>query len=106
MRVNSITGAVLTRLDVLSAFPTIEICTAYELDGKPLTSLPATAAVLERVTPIYEEVPGWQQDISGVRQFGDLPEAAQAYVKRIEELLGAPIEFVSVGPEREQAIMR
>jgi adenylosuccinate synthase len=106
VRVNGVTSAALTRLDVLDNFPAIELCTAYELDGERLESFPPTAAVLERVTPVFEERPGWRRDTSGVRQFGDLPKEAQAYVERIEELLGCPIEIVSVGPEREQVIRR
>jgi adenylosuccinate synthase len=106
VRVNGVTSAVLTRLDVLDNFPSIEICTAYELDGQRLESLPATTAVLDRVKPIYEEQPGWRKPTSDARRFSDLPKEAQAYVERIEELLGAPIDIVSVGPERGQAIIR
>ena len=106
MRVNGVTSAVLTRLDVLDNFSAIEICTAYEVDGERLESFPATTAMLERIKPVYEEQAGWRKDTSGVRRFADLPKEAQAYVERIEELLGCPIEIVSVGPERDQAIIR
>jgi adenylosuccinate synthase len=106
VRVNGVTSAVLTRLDVLDNFPSIQVCTAYELDGERLESLPATTAVLDRVTPIYEEQPGWRKPTSDARRFADLPKEAQAYVERIEELLGCPIGIVSVGPERGQAIIR
>ena len=106
VRVNGVTSAALTRLDVLDNFPTIELCTAYELDGERVDSFPATISVLERVKPVFEEVTGWQESTAGVRRFDDLPPNAQAYVKRIEELLGCPIEIVSVGPEREQVIIR
>jgi len=106
VRINSVTSAVLTRLDVLDNFPSIEVCTAYEVDGGRLESLPATMALLERVTPIYEEHAGWQRETSSARRFSDLPKQAQAYVERIEELLGCPIKLVSVGPERDQAIVR
>ena len=106
VRVNGVTSAALTRLDVLDNFPTIELCTAYELDGERVDSFPATISVLERVKPVFEEVTGWQKSTVAVRRFGDLPPNAQAYVKRIEELLGCPIEIVSVGPEREQVIIR
>ena len=106
VRVNGVTSAVLTRLDVLDNFPAIEICTAYEVDGERLESFPATTAMLERIKPVYEEQAGWRKDTSGVRRFADLPKEAQAYVERIEELLGCPIEIVSVGPERDQAIIR
>ena len=106
VRVNGVTSAALTRLDVLDNFPTIELCTAYELDGERVDSFPATISVLERVKPVFEEVTGWQESTAGVRRFDDLPPNAQVYVKRIEELLGCPIEIVSVGPEREQVIIR
>ena len=106
VQVNGVTSVVLTRLDVLDNFPAIEISTAYELDGEVIESFPATAAVLERVRPRLEEMPGWRKDTSGARRFRDLPKEAQAYVERIEELLGRPIEIVSVGPERGQAIIR
>lgn len=106
VRVNGVTSAALTRLDVLDNFPAIEICTSYELDGEQVASFPATITALERVRPNYEEHPGWRQDVSGARRFSDLPKEAQRYVERIEELLGCPIEIVSVGPEREQVIRR
>jgi adenylosuccinate synthase len=103
-RLNAITAAALTRLDVLDRLPTIKVCTAYELDGERTDSLPASGAALFRAKPVCEELPGWRQDTSGVRRFQDLPENARAYVRRIEGLLGAPVHLVSVGPEREQAI--
>jgi len=104
--VNGVTAAALTRLDVLDNFPAIQVCTAYELDGGRLESFPATTAVLARAKPVFEEHRGWRKDTSDVRRFGDLPKEAQAYVERIEGLLGCPIEVVSVGPERDQAIRR
>ena len=106
VRVNGVTSAALTRLDVLDNFPAIEVCTAYEVDGKELDSFPGTVSVLNRIKPVYEEHQGWQQETSGARRFSDLPKEAQRYVERIEELLGCPVEIVSVGPEREQVIRR
>ena len=106
VRVNGVTGAALTRLDVLDNFPSIEVCTAYELDGKQIDSFPPTMTQLSRVTPVFEEQQGWQAETANVRKFKDLPKQAQSYVERIEELLGCPIEMVSVGPEREQIIIR
>ena len=106
VRVNGVTSAVLSRLDVLDNFPSIQVCTGYELDGQALESFPSATAVLDRVKPIYEEHPGWRQSTSGARRFSDLPKEAQTYVERIEELLGCRIEYVSVGPEREQMIIR
>lgn len=103
-RINGVAAVALTRLDVLDQLPTIKVCTAYQLDGGQTDSLPASGAALFRASPVYEERPGWNEDTSGVRRFQDLPENARAYVRRIEELLGAPVHLVSVGPEREQAI--
>jgi adenylosuccinate synthase len=103
-RLNGVTSAVVTRLDVLDAFPTVQICTAYKADGAEIRHFPASATVLARCTPVYEEHPGWQTPISGVRRWDDLPPQAQAFVGRIEQLLGAPVDLVSVGPERDQAI--
>ncbi len=103
-RINGVTAIALTRLDVLDRLPAIKVCTAYQLDGQQTHSLPASGAALFRAKPEYEERPGWNEDTSGVRRFRDLPENARAYVRRIEELLGAPVHLVSVGPEREQAI--
>jgi adenylosuccinate synthase len=104
--VNGVTGAALTRLDVLDNFPAIQVCTEYRLDGGTTDAFPATSSVLERCTPVYEEHEGWRQSTAGARTFGDLPKGAQAYVERIEELLGCPIQYVSVGPERDQIILR
>ncbi|MBI1885051.1 MAG: adenylosuccinate synthase [Chloroflexi bacterium] len=104
-RANGLTAAALTRLDVLDQFATIRVCTAYRLDGHVTDKFPASAAVLARAKPIYEEVPGWQTATSGIRRFKDLPPQARAYVSRIEEILEAPVHLVSVGPEREQAIV-
>jgi adenylosuccinate synthase len=106
VRVNGVTSAALTRLDVLDNFPSMEMCVAYEVDGAQTDTFPTTTPRLERAKPVFEEMPGWQQPTSGVRRFGNLPAAAQAYVERIEGLLCCPIEYVSVGPEREQVIRR
>ncbi len=102
--VNGVTMAALTRLDVLDRFSTIPVCTAYRVDGKEMTTMPASASVFARAEPIYEELTGWQADISKVRNLADLPEQARAYVRRISELLGVDIGIISVGPERDQAI--
>jgi adenylosuccinate synthase len=106
VRVNGVSAAVLTRLDVLDNFPSIQICHAYEIDGKEVRSFPSTAAAFERITPVLEEHKGWLKSTADARKFSDLPKEAQTYVERIEELLGARIELVSVGPEREQFIRR
>ncbi len=105
VRLNGLSSVALTRLDVLDGFPTIQVCTAYRLDGQPVTVFPASTRALTRCQPVYEELSGWQQETSGVRRFEDLPPAAKAFVQRIQELIGCRIDLVSVGPERDQAIV-
>ncbi|HLO26575.1 MAG TPA: adenylosuccinate synthase, partial [Geobacteraceae bacterium] len=102
VRVNGLTGVALTKLDVLDGFDTIRICTGYEYKGQVLTELPANLDVFEKCRPVYEEMPGWKTDLSGVRSFADLPETAQEYVMRLEELIGCPIVLISVGARRDQ----
>jgi len=104
-RLNGLTGMVMTRLDILDQYPSIKVCTAYRLDGKVTKTFPSSNKALLRVEPIYEELPGWQKETKQVRAFEDLPPQARAYVQRIQELVGCPIDMVSVGPEREQAIV-
>jgi len=103
-RIGGVDALSLMLLDVLSTFETIQVCTAYELDGRQMHSFPGSSEDLWRVQPVYETLPGWSEDITGVRKFDDLPVNAQNYVKRISELVGKPIELVSVGPDREQTI--
>lgn len=94
----------LMMLDVLSVLPEIRICTAYEIDGQRTDRFPGDADVLRRAVPVYETMPGWQVDITQVRDWNDLPQAARNYVERIEQLVGCRADFVSVGPERSQTI--
>ncbi len=103
-RVSGITGLSLNSLDVLSGLPTVKICTAYRWRGKILENVPASLKVLAECEPVYEELPGWTEDISGVRRLDDLPLAAQHYVERITQLTGIPLTMFSVGPDREQTI--
>jgi len=105
VRFNSLAAVALTRLDVLDDMPGIKICTAYELDSQIIETLPARESVLNKVTPIYEELPGWQTPTTDVRNFDDLPPQAQAFIRRVEELLECPVDLISVGPSREQAII-
>ncbi len=95
-------GLAITKLDVLDGVETIKVCTAYELDGKRITDMPADAADLNRVVPVYEDMPGWCEPTTGAICSDDLPLKAQQYLARLEELLGATIEIVSVGPRRDQ----
>ncbi len=105
-RVNGITDYFLTKLDVLSSLETVPICVGYEIDGKRTPEMPMTQSELHRATPIYEELPGWWEDISAARRFDDLPAKARDYVLRLEELAGAPVSCIGVGPGRDQTIVR
>jgi len=104
VRVNGLTGIALTKLDVLDNFETIQICTGYTYQDKVLEELPTNLEAFAQCQPVYEEVPGWMTDISAARSFDQLPEKAQSYVRRLEQLVGCPIVLVSVGPRRDQTI--
>ncbi len=105
VRVNGLTGIALTKLDVLSDFDTIKICTGYTCNGTTLETLPASLELFEKCQPVYEELPGWKSDITGAQTYDDLPQKARDYVKRLEELAGCRIVLVSVGPRRDQTII-
>ena len=95
----------ITRLDILDTLPSLKICTGYLYQGKPLQEYPASLKVLAAVEPVYEELPGWQTDISGIRKYEELPLNARRYVERLSECVGARLGIVSVGPDREQTIV-
>lgn len=101
---NGLTGLAITKLDVLDSFEKVKLCKAYNLDGKTISDMPDTVD-LGRVQPIYEEWTGWKKPTVHTRKWEDLPKEAQAYLKRIEDLVGVPIRFVSVGPRRENIIV-
>lgn len=105
-RVNGITDYFLTKLDVLSSLDTVPICVAYDVDGVRHDEMPMTQTGFHHAKPIYEEMPGWWEDISGARTFEDLPVNAQNYVLRLEELSGAHMSCIGVGPGRDQTIVR
>jgi adenylosuccinate synthase len=105
VRLSGVDALSVMLLDVLSQLPELKICTAYEVDGKRTTVFPSHCDDLRRVVPVYETAPGWQQEISDARRMRDLPANARAYLARIEQLIGRPIELVSVGPDREQTIL-
>lgn len=102
---NGFTALAVTKLDVLDGLERIKLCTAYRYRGRRLLTVPLTAE-LEQVEPEYEEMPGWSRPTAPVRSYDALPAEAQAYLARIEELTGAPIALVSVGPAREQTIIQ
>jgi adenylosuccinate synthase len=105
-RVNGITDYFLTKLDVLSGLETIPICVAYDVDGERVEDMPMTQTGVHHAVPVYEEMPGWWEDLSDCRTFEDLPANARAYIERIEELSGARVSAVGVGPGRDQTIVR
>jgi adenylosuccinate synthase len=104
-RVNGVTDFVLTKLDVLSGLERIPVCVAYEVDGRRLDEMPMTQTEFHHAVPVYEELEGWSEDISGARTLEDLPPAAQRYVRTLEEMSGAPFSSVGVGPDREQTLV-
>jgi adenylosuccinate synthase len=105
VRLNGMSGLALTKLDVLTGFKTIRICTAYEFQGRRLHDFPASAAAIRGLQPVYEEVPGWHESLHGARSLADLPANARAYVRRLEEVTGAPMIMVSVGAGRNETIL-
>ena len=108
VRLAGYSSIALTKLDVLDGFDRIRVCTAYRdpADSREWTTVPASTSAYERFEPSYEALPGWQADTTACRAFDQLPSAARAYVERLEELAGVPIRYVSVGPERDQMIVR
>lgn len=105
-RVNGLTDLCLTKLDVLTGYKEIPVCVGYELDGISVDEMPPDQVDFARAVPVYEMVPGWSEDITGCRSFDELPEAAQAYILRLEELVGCRISSIGVGPGREATIIR
>ncbi|HHI97669.1 MAG TPA: adenylosuccinate synthase [Thermodesulfatator atlanticus] len=105
VRLNGLSALAITKLDVLTGLDPLKVCVAYELDGTRVETIPGSIRAVERLKPIYEELPGWQEDISGVTRFEDLPENCRAYLAYIEKLAGVPVEIVSVGPARHQTIV-
>jgi adenylosuccinate synthase len=106
VRVNGIGAAALTKLDVLDNAPTLKICTSYQCDGQLIDEFPNSIQVLSRCQPVYEEMEGWMTDTSNIRQYEDLPDNARQYVERLSQLIGAPIEIVSVGSERSETVIK
>ncbi|MDM8517706.1 adenylosuccinate synthase [Desulfobacterales bacterium HSG16] len=104
VRLNSLTGLAITKLDVLDGLDDIKICTAYEYRGEILKDFPASLDVLAECKPIYETLPGWKEDISNIRTYEQLPDKARAYLMRVEELMETPVQMISVGPGRDQTI--
>jgi adenylosuccinate synthase len=105
VRVNGLSGIAITKLDVLSGLETVKVCTAYTYQGVLLDEVPASLEIIEQCSPVYQEFPGWTEDITGCKSIGELPENARNYIKQIEKLSGAPVVLVSVGPRRDETIV-
>jgi adenylosuccinate synthase len=105
VKISGIDGVALTKLDILDGFETLKVCSRYRLDGEEIDYLPASQGAQARVEPIYETIEGWSADTSGARSWADLPAQAVKYVRRIEELVGAPVALLSTSPKREDTIL-
>ena len=103
-RVNGLTGLAVTKMDVLDTLPELKIAVSYRAEGQELDDFPGDLGLLEAAEPVYETLPGWQSSTAGARRWEDLPEAAQAYLRRLSELTETPIWYVSVGTRRDQII--
>jgi adenylosuccinate synthase len=104
-RLSGVDSVAVMLLDVLATLPELKICTAYEIDGKRVTQFPSHVDDLRNAKPIYETLPGWKEEITGARTMEDLPQNARNYIARLSELIGRPVEIVSVGPDRAQTIL-
>jgi adenylosuccinate synthase len=106
LKVNSVTGICITKLDVLDGMETVKICVAYRLDGKEVDTPPVGADLFEKCEPVLIEMPGWSESTVGTRSMDKLPQAARDYLSKVEELCGAPIDIISTGPDREETLVR
>jgi len=104
-QVNSITGMCITKLDVLDGLETLRLCTAYKYNGELLELPPVGADAIEKCEPVYEDMPGWSENTAGVRDKSDLPANAIAYLDKLEEVVGIPVDIISTGPERDETIV-
>jgi adenylosuccinate synthase len=105
IRLNSITGLAVTKLDVLSGHSTLKIATSYEAEGKVFKAMPSNIRTTEKVKPVYEDISGWQEEISSARNIDDLPKQARDYIKRIEDITETPTAIISVGPARDETLL-
>ena len=105
IRLNGITGLAVTKLDVLSGQESIRVATAYEADGRQFRAMPSNIRTVEKVKPLYEDINGWQEEISGVRTLEELPVEARDYIRRIEDLTETQAAIISVGPARNETLL-
>jgi adenylosuccinate synthase len=104
--VNGFDSLIVTKLDVLDEFEKIKVCVAYRVHGEITTGMPAENALLEKIEPVYEEIPGWKTPTSGITRYEDLPGAARNYIAFLEEKTGVEVGCVSTGPDRSQTMIR
>ncbi len=104
-QINGFTGMVLTRLDILDGFASVKVCVGYQAEGKEVTRFPSDTRLLSRCQPVYEEMAGWDQPTASATRLADLPDNARAYLRRIEELVGCPVQIISTGPSRDETIL-
>ena len=105
VRLNGVTSLALTKIDVLSGLPTIRVCTGYVHQEQQYDEVPASVHVIERLTPVYEDLPGWSEPLTDIRSLDALPRNARRYVERVEQLVNVPIKMISVGAGREETIL-
>ena len=106
VRLNSLSELSIAKLDMLDIFDTLRVCVAYEADGRRFDRFPDDQSLLHRVTPVYEELPGWSSDLSAATEPNQLPAEARDYVEFLEDQVGVPITLVGVGPGRDQYVQR
>jgi adenylosuccinate synthase len=106
VRVNGITDMFVTKLDVMSGMEKVPICVAYDVDGVRYDDIPMTQTAFHHAVPVFEELDGWDEDITKCRDFAELPPNAQRYIERVEELCGARVSVVGVGPGRDENVVR
>ena len=103
--INSLSGLCITKLDVLDGLDKVKICVGYRYENEVLTAPPADAEILSNCEPVYEEMPGWQQNSFGLTNQADLPQSANNYLERLSELVGVPIDIISTGAQRNETII-
>ena len=106
VKIGSIDSLVLLHMDTLAGLKELQVCRAYEIDGQEKTFFPANIDRLAKAKPIYETLPGWDENLRGITTFDELPDTAKAYVRHVEEIVGRPVGMVGVGPKRSQTIVR
>ncbi len=105
-RLNGLSSVALTKLDVLTGMPRVKVCVGYEIEGARRDEVPMSLSEFEAIRPVYEEAEGWKEDISSAREYGDLPKAAQKYIRMLEEITNVEVSLVSVGADRNETIIR